>query len=269
MVHSFKTEIAEDVGVVAAVIFNYIEFRCRSNADEKKGEYDGKFWARCPLEWFQNKFPYLSKDQVRYAIEKLEKNGYIVEDVLNDSKYDRTKWYSLSDKEWNKQQEQDTKHLSPDDDNLCEKAQKLARRKRARRVGITESIVELTPIEQMFAIALETRIKNSKKLDRKLQYGIQQKIKPRYSNNTYIVDFVIFGIEGENRLTPLIIELDGKEYHSSTEQINHDYARANELMRDGYAVMRFTGSQIYANATACVRQAIQIFYELNGIRRRK
>lgn len=158
--------------------------------------------------------------------------------------------------------------LQHTDERLCNKAQKLAKRKRAKRVGITESVSELTPIEQIFAVALETRIKNSKKLDHELLYASQYEIRPKYTNNRYVVDFIIYGIRGEKGLKPLVIELDGKEYHSSKEQINYDYKRANELLRAGYIVMRFSGSQVYNGATACVRQAIQTFYEINDINRR-
>lgn len=112
--------------------------------------------------------------------------------------------------------------LQHTDERLCKKAQKLAKRKRAKRVGITESIGELTPIEQIFAVALETRIKNSQKLDHNLLYASQYEIRPKYTKNRYVVDFIIYGIRGEKGLKPLVIELDGKEYHSSTVQINYD-----------------------------------------------
>lgn len=267
MVHSFRPDIADNVGANAAVIFNYIDYCCRANAENKTNEYDGKFWTRCPLARLQEKFDYLTKEQIRYAVEKLEKSGYIISALLNNSAYDRTKWYTLSDKEWARK---DVKLFEPKErgGKLCEKAQKLAKRKRAKRVGITESVSELTPIEQIFAVALETRIKNSKKLDHELLYASQYEIRPKYTNNRYVVDFIIYGIRGEKGLKPLVIELDGKEYHSSKEQINYDYKRANELLRAGYIVMRFSGSQVYNGATACVRQAIQTFYEINDIKRR-
>lgn len=51
---------------------------------------------------------------------------------------------------------------------------------------------------------------------------------------------------------PLVIETDGKNWHSSKKQMNHDYKRENDLKLAGYDVMRFTGSQVYNKPFDCI-----------------
>jgi hypothetical protein len=52
-----------------------------------------------------------------------------------------------------------------------------------------------------------------------------------------------------------VIELDGHEFHSSKEARTKDAARDRFLMQHGYRVVRFTGSEVHADVSACVRQA--------------
>lgn len=53
----------------------------------------------------------------------------------------------------------------------------------------------------------------------------------------------------------VIVECDGHDYHASREQRTRDAKRDRDLMALGYKVVRFTGSEIHANADACARQA--------------
>lgn len=52
----------------------------------------------------------------------------------------------------------------------------------------------------------------------------------------------------------LIIECDGKDYHSSKSQKNRDGIRDKYLKECGYTAIRFTGRQIYKNRKGCVRK---------------
>jgi len=58
----------------------------------------------------------------------------------------------------------------------------------------------------------------------------------------------------------LLIECDGKEFHSGPEQIAHDQKKdqaANDL---GFLTMRFTGSQIHRNADGCAKEIFGFVY---------
>lgn len=56
----------------------------------------------------------------------------------------------------------------------------------------------------------------------------------------------------------LIVEVDGHEFHSTKEQRQADCVRDQDLMLAGYRVVRFTGSQVWADAQACARRALRI-----------
>lgn len=62
-------------------------------------------------------------------------------------------------------------------------------------------------------------------------------------------------------LLKVAIELDGHDYHSSQEQINYDTARDRALLRTGWQVVRFTGSQINRDCEGCVRETVDLVRE--------
>jgi very-short-patch-repair endonuclease len=64
----------------------------------------------------------------------------------------------------------------------------------------------------------------------------------------------------------LAVECDGHDFHEKTrQQARHDKARDRALVAAGWTVLRFTGSEIYADAPACVAE---VFKVLDGLRRR-
>jgi very-short-patch-repair endonuclease len=55
-----------------------------------------------------------------------------------------------------------------------------------------------------------------------------------------------------------VIECDGHEFHERTkEQAAHDKRRDRELQIAGHSVLRFTGSEIYADPIACGAQVVR------------
>ena len=63
------------------------------------------------------------------------------------------------------------------------------------------------------------------------------------------------------------IECDGHEFHEKTkEQAKHDRARDRALIADGWTVLRFTGSEVWSDAPACVREVVRML--LPGKKRR-
>lgn len=80
-------------------------------------------------------------------------------------------------------------------------------------------------------------------------------LKPRYFLGSYIYDLAIFR---EGRPYPIIIvECDGKDFHSTPEQLQND-ARKNKLARSkGIVLLRFTGSEIHRTPDDCVAKILQ------------
>ncbi len=58
----------------------------------------------------------------------------------------------------------------------------------------------------------------------------------------------------------VVIEVDGHDYHERTkEQARRDRSRDRQMMMHGWVPLRFTGSEIYRDASACAVEAWVIF----------
>ena len=112
-----------------------------------------------------------------------------------------------------------------------------------------------SPIEQMFALALYARQgygDSTESWEQQVQIG------------KYRVDFLLryvdeyMEVDGKKDLTPaqLVVELDGHDFHERTkEQAQRDKSRDRALTDLGYHVIRFTGSEVYADPMKCAKEA--------------
>lgn len=113
--------------------------------------------------------------------------------------------------------------------------------------GSTVPLIErdhhwLTPIEAPFYDELV-------KTD--LTFAVQPWIAQH--DRRYRVDFIVFW-GGRS----IVVELDGHEGHKSKAQRQHDYKRERWLQSHGLSVVRWTGSDVYADAAGCVRYTIKM-----------
>lgn len=124
---------------------------------------------------------------------------------------------------------------------------------------IDEELLNMSPIEQIFCVAYRIYDLGAFNKDFKLSFAEQVFIKSK--NKKYRCDFLVETITEGNEekclKKPLIIELDGYDYHSSKQQISYDYERENELKLCGYDVMRFTGSQVYNHPMRCIEKVYE------------
>jgi very-short-patch-repair endonuclease len=81
---------------------------------------------------------------------------------------------------------------------------------------------------------------------------------PQFKWAIYRSDWAIYNPKTSGAL---LIECDGKEFHSSVNQISHDMRKDQAAHDRGYLTMRFTGSQIHKGADAC---AAEIFGFVHG-----
>ena len=95
--HMLNTRVAKQCGVNAALIFHYLHFWIEKNRANGKHFHDGRYWTYCSMDGFCRILDYLSPKQIRTAIEKLEREGYIVKGSYNKSSYDRTTWYAITE----------------------------------------------------------------------------------------------------------------------------------------------------------------------------
>ena len=94
MINSFDTDVAKDVGIVAAILYKNIQYWCLKNKANEMNEHDGLFWTYNSTKAFQELFPYLGVKAIRAGLDKLEERGYIKVGNFNENKRDRTRWYA-------------------------------------------------------------------------------------------------------------------------------------------------------------------------------
>jgi len=85
-------------------------------------------------------------------------------------------------------------------------------------------------------------------------------IRPQAQLDGWRVDFLIHAYDFARKGGPrgwrkLIIECDGHDFHERTkQQAAKDRARDRTVQLNDYSVLRFTGSELYANAWDCAEQ---------------
>lgn len=107
-----------------------------------------------------------------------------------------------------------------------------------------------SPIEALFYGAMQIYSKAADFLPELYDWEEQVWVHPQYR-----ADFMyrIMGEPAKGQPYRLVVELDGHDFHERTkEQAKHDRTRDRRLQAAGYAVMRFTGSEVWANPFACL-----------------
>jgi very-short-patch-repair endonuclease len=92
-----------------------------------------------------------------------------------------------------------------------------------------------------------------------LMWGVY--INPQFKVGKYRVDFQIFqvGIGPDEILTPVIVELDGHDFHDKDKrQRSYEKARDRALVKAGYRVLHFTGSDVVKDPFACAFEALDM-----------
>ena len=97
MNHSFDVNLAIEYGVNAAIIFQSIAWWCEHSRANNTHFHDGHFWTYNSNRAFQKLFPYMSGKQITTAIDKLITAGVIIKGNYNQSPYDRTLWYAVTE----------------------------------------------------------------------------------------------------------------------------------------------------------------------------
>lgn len=95
-VQTFDTNIANKVGVAAAVVFDVL---CRLAEDSRireKNFHQGRYWVADGMKELKVCLPYLTDRQIKYALKKLVDGGYIVGGNFNESAFDRSMWYAVA-----------------------------------------------------------------------------------------------------------------------------------------------------------------------------
>ena len=99
MLHRFHTEIARRYGLAEAVLFYHIAYWVKENTANNRHLYDGCYWVYDSVhELSINTHNYLSEHQIRRALNKLVQEELLIRRNYSKFAYDRTYWYTLSEK---------------------------------------------------------------------------------------------------------------------------------------------------------------------------
>lgn len=98
MEHQFCIELASAYGIEEAIIIHNLCFWIKKNVANESNFHDGRYWTYNSSKAFSVLFPYMTESKIYRVLKSLEEKGLIVKGNYNDTKYDRTTWYSLSDK---------------------------------------------------------------------------------------------------------------------------------------------------------------------------
>lgn len=85
------------------------------------------------------------------------------------------------------------------------------------------------------------------------QYDIDE-ITAQFPYKIYIADFRIATYFGRD----ILVEIDGHDTHKTKEQRYKDAVRERFFIKEGFLIIRFTGSEVYVNARACAEETIEI-----------
>lgn len=139
----------------------------------------------------------------------------------------------------------------------------------------------MTPIEQKFWDALSPIVAGlyrhpvaGMSIDRlhqqfEIDYAAPIIAAPQVTWNRFRTDFTILARRSHRDgggMFRMIVECDGHEFHSRTkEQAQRDRSRDRYFLAQGVIVMRFTGSELWNNATGCVCEVISCLHHHNAL----
>jgi len=93
----FSENIAMRYGLKEAIIAQHLWELGTRATDNNVAIKDSKLWVRASVTAIVSAHPYLSKHQVKDAIMNLRKEHVLLKREMNDSRFDRTNWYSFSE----------------------------------------------------------------------------------------------------------------------------------------------------------------------------
>ena len=127
-----------------------------------------------------------------------------------------------------------------------------------------------SPIEDMFWIACATMCKAASiefnpepefSKDGVMVDGCGIFVYPQRKVGDYRVDFLLSqnGIGPDEFLKPIVVELDGHEFHDKDKrQRSYEKARDRFLVKEGYRVLHFTGSDVVADPFKVAYEALDM-----------
>lgn len=100
MEHSFNVELATKYGILEAILLKHIYFWVQHNTvnQSEHNFHAGMYWTYNSVKAFEQIFPYATGPRIRNALHHLIDEGLIITGNFNQTPYNRTLWYTLTEK---------------------------------------------------------------------------------------------------------------------------------------------------------------------------
>lgn len=119
---NFESEDAKVYGINAAILLYNIKFWILKNKANNVHFHDGHYWTYNSVRAWEELFPFLTKKQIRTALDILLREGVLIQGNYNSIAFDRTRWFAFADEEkWLGCTEQI--HLSSGTNPICPQGQ--------------------------------------------------------------------------------------------------------------------------------------------------
>lgn len=129
-------------------------------------------------------------------------------------------------------------------------------------MALEESLIDCeSPIEQLLSMALEElNIKNIYKFNPYVDVvDVEKQEEIQCGNKKYRADFLIPVIYKNQENKCFVVECDGYEFHQKTkEQVEKDNIRMRTLQKEGYEVIRFSGTEVWHRPYKCAMEILNI-----------
>ena len=94
----FNETYASEYGLKESIILHKVIFYVLINKKDGRNLHKGRHWTFNSREGWRSVFPCFSDMQIWRSLKNLEKHEALLSDSFNRRAYDKTRWYTLSDK---------------------------------------------------------------------------------------------------------------------------------------------------------------------------
>lgn len=101
MINAFDNIVAEKIGIEGAILLGHVNYWVEVNqANDIQGNkaINGYYWTFNSYKSLANIFSYMTPSKIRRTLIMLKDEGYILIENHNSTKYDRTNWYTITEK---------------------------------------------------------------------------------------------------------------------------------------------------------------------------
>lgn len=98
MEHYFNVKLATKYGIEKAIILHTFYYWIKKNALSNKAIEDGKVWTFSSVKVLTSWFPYMNDAKLYRVISFLVKDGLLEKGNYNRNQFDRTAWYTFTEK---------------------------------------------------------------------------------------------------------------------------------------------------------------------------